>query len=167
MLDGSNGYNNYIGISWHNRHHSSLLDQYIYGFLQEPISKTQSDDILKHGSTITYLDTNNVKNDVWVQDEFYQAAVQKNYNGNFTLHNNDPTLAHSQCGFAQNKNYHLIKGKLYKCGPVALFPEFHEQNNFDLPQDDIDLLYDLLGVGIAIITFMFIKSRRWLFFGRP
>ena len=34
----------------------------------------------------------------------------------------------------------MIKGKLFKCGPVALFPEFHQQHNFDLSLEDIELL---------------------------
>lgn len=142
MLHRHNKHYNYIGISWHNPNHKQLLLEQLHSFMENPVCVSGNiDSNLKSGDQITFVDDNKVKILVWVQDEFYQAAVQKNYNGNFTLHNNDPTLAHSQCGFAQNKNYHLIKGKLYKCGPVALFPEFHEQNNFDLPQDDIDLLY--------------------------
>lgn len=140
-LDGTYAYNNYIGISWHNRNHAQVLEEHINGFLQAPIQKEQSHDPLQNGSTITYIDANQVKIVVWVQDEFYDAAVHKNANNRFTLYDNDPHQAHSQCGFAIHKNYHMIKGKLYKCGPVALFPEFHQQHNFDLPEQDIDLLH--------------------------
>ena len=69
------------------------------------------------------------------------SAVQKNSLGKFVLYNNDPEEAHRVCGFASCKCYHFIKGRLYKCGPVALFPEFDQQFGFDLSTSDQELLH--------------------------
>ena len=38
------------------------------------------------------------------------------------------------------KCYHFIKGALYKCGPVALFPEFDLQHNLDISAEDRNLI---------------------------
>jgi hypothetical protein len=48
--------------------------------------------------------------------------------------------AHDICCFAQAKNYHFVKGKLYKCGPVALLPELDQQLTLDLFDQDRYLL---------------------------
>ena len=34
----------------------------------------------------------------------------------------------------------MIKGKLYKCGPAALFPEFDQQHGFDISDEDRAIL---------------------------
>ena len=34
----------------------------------------------------------------------------------------------------------MIKGKLYKCGPAALFPEFDQQHQFDISDSDREIL---------------------------
>jgi organic radical activating enzyme len=56
------------------------------------------------------------------------------------LHRSDPIQAHSICDFAQNRCYHFIRGKLYKCGPVALWPELLQRFEFDLTQAERDLI---------------------------
>lgn len=71
--------------------------------------------------------------------EFTTSAVITKDN-RLTLHNSDPVLAHSVCGFAQCKCYHFIKGKFYKCGPVALLPEFDQQFKLDISEDRRELL---------------------------
>lgn len=73
---------------------------------------------------------------VWDQYHFCQSALIHDVTG-YRLHNSNPEQSHETCTFAQNKNYHLIRGKFYKCGPVALFPELAEQ--FDLQLNDADL----------------------------
>lgn len=84
-----------------------------------------------HGDNIT----------VWDQYHFCQSALI--YDGqNYSLHNSNPTAAHDNCVFAQNKNYHFIRGKFYKCGPVALFPEIDKQFNLILSDDDRRLIDD-------------------------
>ena len=77
---------------------------------------------------------------LYIQNSFYKSAVQKNNLGKFTLHQSDPTEAHNSCGFAKCQNYHFIRGKLYKCGPAGLFPEFDQQHHFDITDEDRILL---------------------------
>jgi hypothetical protein len=60
--------------------------------------------------------------------------------GKFSLHDSDPEVAHQTCSFRMFKNYHMINGKLYKCGPVALMPEFDEQHHFEISDQDRVLL---------------------------
>ena len=40
-----------------------------------------------------------------------------------------------------NKVYHFIEGKLYKCGPVALFPKLDAQFGLDIPPGDQKLVH--------------------------
>ena len=58
----------------------------------------------------------------------------------FTLHQSDPTAAHNICGFVNFQCYHFIRAKLYKCGPVALFPEFDQQHHLNISDKDRELL---------------------------
>jgi hypothetical protein len=58
-----------------------------------------------------------------------------------TLHQSDPAIAHKNCNFVLAKCYHFVRGKLYKCGPVALFPEIDKKFNLDLNNNDRQLVY--------------------------
>lgn len=130
--------NNWIGISWHNTSDDSILEE-IHKFLQGSI-KISGPERPVFGSETTFIDSNGVQIKLWLQNEFGPAAVHRNHEGKFTLFNNDPVQVHQGCGFAQFKCYHMIKGKLYKCGPVALFPEFNEQLGLDLSNEDRELI---------------------------
>ena len=131
---------NWLGISWHNRNHKDRLLEQIFSFMQHPIKLPANiNNDLKTGDQLEFIDANGVKIVVWVQDEFGPAAI-KFENGNFTLHNNDPEEVHPTCGFVQNKCYHMIEAKLYKCGPVALFPEFDKQNHLAISEEDRKLI---------------------------
>lgn len=139
---------NWLGISWHNRNHKDMLLEQIYSFMQHPIKLPWNiNEDLKTGDQLEFIDANGVKIIVWVQDEFGPAAV-KLEDGKFTLHNNNPEEVHPTCGFVQNKCYHMIEAKLYKCGPVALFPEFDKQHNLNISDEDRQLInsYKPLGV---------------------
>jgi hypothetical protein len=82
------------------------------------------------------------------------VTVKINHENHFTQHNllidptgttmtlpcSDPVKAHEVCEFANSKCYHFIRGKLYKCGPVALFPELLKKFNLDLTAQDRDLI---------------------------
>lgn len=129
---------NWIGISWHNTSDDTILNE-IDKFLQGPVDITGPERPV-FGSETTFIDSNGVKIKLWLQNEFGPAAIQKTDEGKFTLFNNDPERVHQGCGFAQYKCYHMIKGKLYKCGPVALFPDFDEQLGLDLSDEDRQLI---------------------------
>lgn len=133
---------NWIGVSIHNANDRQRCFDNIREFLQEPIEYFHRSDPRNHDNACTYggehafLDKNGVRICVWEYDSFYQAAVRQNRMGNLTLHDSDPDAAHDVCGFARYKCYHFIRGKLYKCGPVALFPEFDQQHNLDISDQD-------------------------------
>jgi organic radical activating enzyme len=144
----SNSYRNWLGISWHNRNHKDMLLEQVDAFLTHPIKYPANiDKDLQTGDTLEFIDAAGVKIIIWVQDHFSSAAIQKNSDGKFTLHNNNPTSAHEACGFAQYKCYHMIAGKLYKCGPVALFPDFDKQHSLEIPESDRQLINSYVPLG--------------------
>lgn len=79
---------------------------------------------------------------VWTQTgyAFVSNSLRRNSQGDLCLHDSDPTVAHRDCSFVQNKTHHFIKGKLYKCGPVALLPEFDQQYPLAISPADRALL---------------------------
>jgi hypothetical protein len=95
---------------------------------------------MTYGANHAFIDSNNVRIPVWEYDSFYQAAVRPGNHGRMTLHNSDPEQAHRGCGFVMFKCYHFVRGALYKCGPVALFPEFDAQHNLDISDQDRELI---------------------------
>jgi len=137
---------NWIGVSLHNEDDKYHLDQEIRKFLRGEIRIVNRDDAENlnnaktYGGSYAYIDENNVTIPVWEYDDFYNVAVEVDRNSRYKLHNSDPNDAHSICGFVLYKCYHFIKGALYKCGPVALFPEFDQQFNFDISDQDRELL---------------------------
>ena len=131
---------NWIGISWHNPNTIHEFEAEVCKFLHGTITKSEKNDSSnRFGADIMWKDQNGVSIPLWLQYDFYPSAVIPN-NGTFTLHNSDPKQAHDVCGFVRSKCYHMIQGKLYKCGPVALFPEFDQQNKFDISDEDRQLL---------------------------
>ena len=133
---------NFLGVSWHNPDNLKELDELIYGFLKHPVKKIPGNQQTKFpGADFVYEDCNQVRIPIWMQDKFGASAVIKRPNGSFTVHDSDPVRAHGSCAFAQNKNYHFIHGKLYKCGPAALLPEFDNQYQLDISDDDRKILH--------------------------
>lgn len=145
---------NWIGISLHNENDRERCFEEIRKFLRGNITYIHKDDprnvdnAFTRGGDHAFVDQHDMRICVWEYDSFYRAAVQKNQHGKFTLFNNDAAQAHQGCGFVMFKCYHFIRAKLYKCGPVALFPEFDQQHPFDISEEDRILLnsYSALGV---------------------
>ena len=133
---------NWMGISWHNPDTINEFEAEVHKFLRGNIIKVEKDDPRnKFGADIVWSDENNVSIPLWIQWDFYDSAIRRDETGKFTLHNSRPEVAHNSCGFRIHKNYHFIKGKLYKCGPAALFPEFDQQHHFDISDADREILY--------------------------
>jgi len=145
---------NWIGISLHNENDREACFVEINKFLQHPVTYYKSTDPLNvdqchtWGADHAFVDKNGIRVHVWEYDSFYKSAVQKNSLGRFSLFNNDPAQSHNDCGFVQYKCYHFIRAKLYKCGPVALFPEFDQQHNFDISSQDRELLHSYLPLSV-------------------
>jgi hypothetical protein len=149
---------NHIGVSLHNLNHWPDIRESIYEFLQGTVCeypKGHKENIWN--SDWYFRDSNDIKVNVYITNHFGRAAVVpqsstlhpiigfnkskiKINNSGFTLYNNDINLAHRNCAFAQYKSYHFIRGKLYKCGPVALLPEFDQQHQFNISESDRELL---------------------------
>jgi len=139
---------NHIGVSLHNRDQYDLLHADILNFLQGTVSVYPKGQVgNRWNSDWMYEDSNGVIVNVYTVDHFGSSAIMSG-NQKFYLHNSDPVLSHQNCAFAQFKSYHFIRGKLYKCGPVALMPEFDQQHSFDISEQDRILLnsYQALNV---------------------
>ena len=132
---------NWMGISWHNPNTIGEFEAEVHKFLQGTITKLAKNDAgNEYGADVVWIDENRVTIPLWIQWDFYDSAIQRDATGKFSLHNSRPEVAHNSCGFRRHKNYHMIKGRLYKCGPAALFPEFDQQHGFDLSAEDRAIL---------------------------
>lgn len=130
----------WIGLSLHNNDDVEYILGEVDQLLSAPIVRSVGKENTKGIADIKFTDANNVDVFAWYQTEFTKSSIFRNAAGNLTLHQSDPETAHKVCAFAQNKNYHFIRGKLYKCGPVALFPEFDQQFHLDISDGDRDLI---------------------------
>lgn len=129
----------WIGISVHNKADMGFFLQEGRKFLRGNI-QIFPDKLYTHGADLALVDENNVRVAFWLQDNFYNAAITKNENGELTLFNNDAEISHKHCGFVQWKNYHFIRGALNKCGPAPLFAEFDQQHPLAISSDDRELI---------------------------
>ena len=144
---------NWIGVSIHNENDTERYFDEIHQFLQGPVTYYHRDDPANvdnchtWGATHAFSDSNGMHVHVWDYTSFYPAAVVRNSAGRFGLYDSDPELAHEQCGFRMFKCHHFMAGKIYKCPPVALFPEFYRQHEFDISPQDREILH-----GYAALT---------------
>jgi len=138
---------NWIGVSIHNHNDTERYFDEIRQFLQGPVTYYHRDDADNQNSCHTwgaahaFVDSNGMRVHVWDYTSFYPAAVSRNQANQFRVHNTDPELAHQHCGFVKFKCHHFMAGKIYKCAPVALFPEFDCQHGFDISADDRELMH--------------------------
>jgi hypothetical protein len=131
----------WVGVSWHNPDTIDDFEHSVKQFLRGDVIKVGKDHPENiFDAPVMWMDRYNVKIPLWIQYEFYDSAIKTLPTGQLTLHDSDPLKAHGACGFVKHKNYHFIRGKLYKCGPVALFPEFDQQHNLGLSDQDRALL---------------------------
>lgn len=133
----------HVSISLHNPDHFEQIRQDIQQFLG-PIREEYGSGIGQERKNDPFFysarDVNDVLVNVHVSRDFLVASVIPGPNGRFTLHQSDPEKAHKLCAFAAYKCYHFIKGKIYKCGPVALMPEFDRQHNLDITDRQREIL---------------------------
>ena len=129
----------WIGVSLHTDQDREEIFQKIRNYLKAPVLITQDPD---HpvGSKYQFTDSDYRQVHVWDNSTFHQSSIVERPFGKFSLHNSDPATAHENCSFRKFKNYHMIRGKIYKCGPVALMPEFDQQHQFDISDEDRKIL---------------------------
>lgn len=143
------GQRRHIGISLHNMADFDTLRANVLEFLQGPVLEfgtrlgipAPNPPAPDYGAYWSAYDANGVLVNMWISNHFFPAAVQLNEQGRFTLHNSNVEAAYSNCAFARFKSYHFIRGKLYKCGPVALLTEFDQQKNLDITDEDRALIH--------------------------
>lgn len=132
-----------VGISMHHESFKEELFRQINDFLEPPFkhfAEFEDNSLNPRGGHWSFTDANNVFLEVVKQGNFLANALITRPDGTYTLHNSNPEHAHKACCFVEYKNYHFIKGKLYKCGPVALFPDLDEQFGLDLSPEDRQLM---------------------------
>jgi len=87
-------------------------------------------------------DSNGVVVHLTYENYFSQGSlIIPNDKKSLGFYHSDPIKAHNNCDFAKYKCYHFIKGKLYKCGPAALFPELDEQFLLTISDEDRNLIH--------------------------
>lgn len=133
----------WVGI--HNKQHKKEIYSILNEFMAGPLTiKFNEDDKFMQYAMVT--DTNGVSIKVEYNWWFHQGSLIKNADG-FTLHSSDPEKAHNNCHM---KNcHHFIRGKLYKCGVVALLPEFASQHKLMLSESDSELMYSYSPLGLT------------------
>lgn len=133
-------HDNWIGITIHSAADRDAVFYEIRKFLKHPIQESAKTDDPTMWADYSFIDSFDKKIFVWMSDTFVNSNLIRGTDGIFKFFNSDPDLAHENCTFRKFKSYHMIHGKIYKCGPVALMPEFVKQHPFDLSSDDLDLL---------------------------
>ena len=141
---------NHIGVSIHNHDDFETIKNNIVSFLGPGVQEwgrligvPTPDFMPPYNSDYAAIDQNGVLINAWVSNTFTEAAIVKTAQGGFTLHNNDSDQtrkAFDACAFRRFKSYHFIRGKLYRCAPVALMPEFDQQHNLAISEEDRQLL---------------------------
>lgn len=126
-----------LWVSIHNKIHKKTIIGFVNDFLKTPI-KIRFNGTIPYQEKLYFTDANDVTVVVEYNWWFHQGAMIKTDNGS-TLHQSDPDKAHNICHM---KTCHtFFKGKLYKCGVVAVLPDYDEQFKLELTQEDRDLLY--------------------------
>lgn len=150
---------NHIGISIHNMNDFDEIRYNVLNFLQGPTQewgriygrRPPSEWFPNYDADYSAYDSNGVLINAWISNDFSESAIVKTPEGKFALHNNneiETAMAFNSCAFARYRSYHFIRGKLYRCAPAALMPEFDQQYRFDLSDADREMLYSYQPLGI-------------------
>lgn len=126
-----------IWLGIHNKMHKPEVMTILKNFLQAPL-QFEFHDEHKYRQWMTVVDRNGVEVKVEHNWWFHQGSLLRNEQG-FYLHNSDPHKAHENCHMRHC--HHFIRGELYKCGVVALLPEFDQQYSINMDTNDRDLMH--------------------------
>ena len=125
----------WIGI--HNKAHKKKIMKEVHTFFAEPFSYN-FDNTNPYMQYMEVTDANGVVFRVEYNWWFHQGAII-NQGSALTLHDSDPVKAHEICHM--KTCHHFIQGQLYKCGVVGVLPDFDEQHNLSLSNEDKNLLH--------------------------
>lgn len=138
----------WVGI--HNKAHKNRIFSIVQQFLTKPLF-FDHDNSDPYREYLDVSDANQVSLRIEYNWWFHQGAIIHDADGKMTLHQSDPNKAHDICHM--KSCHHFIKGKLYKCGVVAVLPEFDQQHPLTLsPQDrDLMLAYQPLEITSSLV----------------
>jgi len=134
--------NSFVGISLHYPELKDTIYQAVRDFFPSryPVVEKDGEENTVLGGIKSFQDNNNIHVEVWAGSDFSENSLMVKANGRYTLYNNNPKDAFRDCSFQKFKNYHWINGKIYRCGPVGLFPQLDDQFDLDLDVQDKALL---------------------------
>jgi MoaA/NifB/PqqE/SkfB family radical SAM enzyme len=135
----------WIGISLHSMDDLDPIVARIKNFLNDPKPTPNPDG---GGSAVRWSDTNGVNVHIWFSDHFTQSNIIPGPAGEFRLYESDPIKAHANCSFVRWKNYHMIDGKIHKCGPAPLMQQFDQQYPFAISESDRELIHSYRGLSV-------------------
>lgn len=124
-------YNFWIELSLHDESHRPKLDSIVKQFLQDP-------KIEPYDWGLRYKDDNKVVVIIYSQTDFYSSAIVLAQDNTYRVYNSNPEQAHENCN--QKNSHQFIRGKLYKCGPSALFKDFDQQYQLNINEEDRELI---------------------------
>jgi organic radical activating enzyme len=131
-------HNTCIDVGIHNKQHKQMIINNVEKFLQKPLTFEFNNDNI-YQEYMMVIDANDVKLRISYNWWFHQGAlINEPDSTKFTLHQSDVSKAHAICH--SKYCHHFMNGKLYKCGAVALFPEFAQQHEIVLSPEDQDLM---------------------------
>jgi|APSaa5957512535_1039671.scaffolds.fasta_scaffold33513_5 organic radical activating enzyme len=137
----SKSYNSIRDITWPECNDMADFEKLPLHIQQECINvhNFSKDLYLEDIAGMELKDANGVKVMIELTDFFRKSALTHDKDtGKFHLHNNDQEEAWNKCNFKTCQ--HFVEGKLYKCGPVALLPEFNKQFGISLEPSNLNLL---------------------------
>jgi organic radical activating enzyme len=138
----------WIGISLHSMDDLDPIVARIKNFLKNTEELPNTAQSTEFDYKYKFRDKHGVNVLVWVTDHFTQSNIIPGPPGEFRLYNSDPIKAHANCGFAQWKNYHMIDGKIHKCGPAPLMQQFDRQYPLTVSDADRELIHSYRGLSI-------------------
>jgi organic radical activating enzyme len=146
------------GTLWLTCHDIKLYDGFLdfaKTFLDNVISDNYDPDV--NLKTRKLIDSNSVEVILDWSQSFVPSAIDVLNNSSLVMsYNNDPVRAHEICGF---KTCHQInKGKLYKCPLVSVLPDFLNQFDVAMSDDDKELAYAYKPLTTSINASEFINT---------
>ena len=143
LLTSTNKIQLWVGI--HNKKDKHRIVDQVKLFLTAPYDISFNNEN-QYQEFMLITDANNVTVRVEYNWWFHQGAIVKTDTGD-TLHNSDPKKAHDICHMSTC--HHFIKGRLYKCGVVALLPDFDQQHTLALSDSDRQLMESYVPLDIT------------------
>ena len=125
-----------MSVGIHNKMHRPQIMDEIEKVLTAPL-KYKFDNNNKYQQEMYITDANGVRIRVQYNWWFHKGSIMDD-GENITVYNSDVEKAHDNCHMREC--HHFIRGQLYKCGVVALLPEFDQQFPLTLSPEDRELM---------------------------